>query len=82
MSPKNRYQLAVLAPLGVFVATLPVNLALHQPLITFIPTLATLFWSSRQLEAIRCPQCDTPVRQGRFFLFGLDRCKHCGAGLS
>ncbi len=81
MSPATRYSLTVLIPALVFVVTLPVNLFFDQPLITFIPTLAALWWSSRRIDAIRCPGCDTALREGRFFLFGLDRCKVCGRSL-
>ncbi len=81
MSLKNRYRVILLLPLAVFVLTLPVNLHFNQPLITFIPTLAVLFWSSRRIYSLICPICQTPLREGRFFLFGLDRCKRCGAAL-
>lgn len=81
MSLKNRYRFILLFPALVFVVTLPVNLYFNQPLITFIPTLAVLFWASRNIYTVLCPHCDTPIREGRFFLFGLDRCKRCGATL-
>jgi len=81
MSLKNRYRAILLFPLLVFVLTLPVNLYFNQPLITFIPTLAVLFWSSRKIYSVTCPSCNAPIREGRFFLFDLRRCNRCGAPL-
>jgi len=81
MSLKNRYRMILLLPLEVLLVTLPVNLYFDRPLITFIPTLAALFWSSRRIDSLVCPLCRTPLREGRFFLFGLDRCKRCGSVL-
>jgi len=78
----NRYRAILLFPLVVFIVTLPVNLYLHQPLITFVPTLAALYWSSRKIYTVTCPSCGVPLREGRFFLFGLSHCKRCGAPLN
>lgn len=82
MTLTNRYRLYVLFPAFVLVLTLPVNLYFHKPIITIGTTLLALLWSSRKLAKVCCPECRTPLREGRFFFFGLDRCKKCGALLN
>ncbi len=81
MNLTNRYRFYILFPALVLVLTLPVNLYFNQPVITIGTTLLALLWSSRKLAKICCPECQTPLREGRFFFFDMDRCKQCGASL-